>query len=121
MPEPPWKHPVGLDAAVHDWMTGKRYIEKLSMDPSHVRLDRLNSGAPLLDAHFAYSVKDMLGAVVRGSATMQAKQGRATSQTPVPTHSHARPIVNGVRKSRARHASRDIERGESACGGMACG
>src|SRR5262245_36363678 len=24
MPEPPWKHPVGLDAAVHDWMNGKR-------------------------------------------------------------------------------------------------
>jgi hypothetical protein len=61
-----------------DWFTGDRYIEKLSMDPKHVRLDRLNSGAPLLDTHSGWSVRDMLGAVVRGTAEMKAREGRAT-------------------------------------------
>jgi hypothetical protein len=31
-----------------DPMTGKRYTEKLILDPTAIRLDRLNAGAPLL-------------------------------------------------------------------------
>lgn len=61
-----------------DYWSGKRYREVLSMDPAHVRLDRLNSGAPLLDAHSAYSVGDVLGAVQPDSARIQSKQGVAT-------------------------------------------
>jgi hypothetical protein len=61
-----------------DYWSGKRYIEKLSMDPAHIRLDRLNGGAPLLDAHSAYSVGDVLGAVQADSARIQNKQGVAT-------------------------------------------
>lgn len=53
-----------------DWNTGKPYTEVLSMDPSHVRLDRINGGAPLLDSHSAYSVADILGTVVPGSVSM---------------------------------------------------
>jgi hypothetical protein len=61
-----------------DWMSGKRYLEKLSLDPSHVRLDRLNAGGPLLDAHSAWSVTDQLGAVVPGTVVIAKKQARAT-------------------------------------------
>jgi hypothetical protein len=61
-----------------DWYSGKRYREVLSMDPAHVRLDRLNAGAPLLDAHSAYSVGDVLGAVEPDSARIENKQGIAT-------------------------------------------
>jgi hypothetical protein len=43
------------------------------MDPAHVRLDRINAGAPLLDSHSAYSVSDMLGTVVPGSVTLTKK------------------------------------------------
>lgn len=50
------------------------------MDPAHVRLGRLNAGAPLLDTHGSYSVRDMLGAVVPGTAVMKGKEGRATVQ-----------------------------------------
>jgi hypothetical protein len=46
-----------------DWYSGKQYLEVLSMDPAHVRLDRLNAGAPLLDSHSAWSVGDVLGVV----------------------------------------------------------
>src|SRR3954469_24466617 len=58
---------TGAAVERYDWMSGTRYVEKLSLDPAHVRLDRLNSGAPLLDTHGGYSVRSMLGAVVRGS------------------------------------------------------
>ena len=53
-----------------DWYTGKPYLEVLSMDPKAVRLDRLNSGAPLLDSHAAFSVSDVLGSVVPGSVVL---------------------------------------------------
>src|SRR3990172_7984559 len=60
-----------------DWWTGKRYIETLSLEPGHVRLDRLNEGGPLLDSHSAWSVSDQLGAVVPGSVVLMKKEARA--------------------------------------------
>lgn len=62
----------------YDWMSGKRYREVLSMKSSAVRLDRLNAGAPLLDSHSAYSVGDILGTVVPGTARLSSGQGLAT-------------------------------------------
>ena len=60
-----------------DWWTGKRYLEKLSLKAEHLRLDRLNAGAPLLDAHSAYSVTDQLGVVESDSVKLTAKEARA--------------------------------------------
>lgn len=61
-----------------DYWTGKRYIEKLSLKPEAIRLDRLNAGAPLLDAHSAYSIADQIGVVESGSVKLTAKEARAT-------------------------------------------
>lgn len=61
-----------------DWYSGKRYLEVLSLEPKHVRLDRLNAAGPLLDAHSAWSVGDILGAVVRGSARVEKGKAIAT-------------------------------------------
>jgi hypothetical protein len=61
-----------------DWYTGKRYREVLSMDPAHVRLQRLNAGGPLLDAHSAFSVGDILGRVEPGTARIEKGRGIAT-------------------------------------------
>lgn len=69
---------TGAPVVRYDWRTGTRYIEKLSMDPAHVRLDRLNSGAPLLDTHSAYSLSDVMGVVEEGSAKISGKRGMAT-------------------------------------------
>jgi hypothetical protein len=60
-----------------DWMSGQRYLEVLSLETDHIRLDRLNAGGPLLDAHSGYSVTHMLGVVVPGSVTLTKKEGRA--------------------------------------------
>lgn len=61
-----------------DYVSGVTFDEVLSMDPKHVRLDRLNAGAPVLASHRQDSLKDVLGVVIEGSATISiASGGRA--------------------------------------------
>ena len=61
-----------------DWFSGKRYIERLSMKPEHVQLERMNAGAPLLDAHSAWSIHDQIGVVEPGTARIEGGQALAT-------------------------------------------
>jgi hypothetical protein len=67
------------------WTTGApvlrgyydRYFEELSLDPKHVRMGRLESGAaPLLNAHSSYSLADVIGVVE--SARLENGRGVAT-------------------------------------------
>jgi hypothetical protein len=71
---------TGADVVRYDWMTGKRYVERLSMDPAHIRLGRLNSGAPLLDSHSAYSIAHQMGVIEDGSAAVKGKKGTAVAR-----------------------------------------
>jgi hypothetical protein len=65
------------DVLRYDWETGKRFYERLSLDPKHVRMERLSSGtAPLLDTHSAWSLASQIGVVQ--SATVNGKRGEAT-------------------------------------------
>jgi len=64
------------DVLRYDWDTGKRFYERLSLDPKHVRMERLASGtAPLLNTHSAWSLASQLGVVE--SATVNGKLGEA--------------------------------------------
>lgn len=66
------------------WTTGARvkrgffdpYWEELSLDPKHVRMDRLNNGAPLLDTHSAEGIRSVIGVVE--NASLQKTKGIAT-------------------------------------------
>lgn len=70
------------------WTTGARVRrrrlweddidEELVVDPSAVRLDRLNNGAPFLDTHNAHELGAIIGVVVEGSARIENGQGIAT-------------------------------------------
>ncbi len=61
-----------------DWETGRDYMEELSMEPSAIRLGRLNRGAPLLDSHDYFSgTRAILGAVVPGTARVEDGRLRA--------------------------------------------
>lgn len=53
------------------------FMEELSMEPGHVRLDRLNSSAPLLDAHNMQSNDGVIGVVVPGTARIVDGEGIA--------------------------------------------
>jgi hypothetical protein len=86
-----------------DWWTGKRYIEKLSLKPGHVRLDRLNAGGPLLDTHSSYSIADQIGVVVPGSAAVDGKVASATVR--FSKRDAVDPIFQDVRDGIVRNVS----------------
>ena len=56
---------TGAPVRRRDPMTGDVIVEELSLDRSHVDLSRLNNGAPLLDAHGAWSLEGVIGVVER--------------------------------------------------------
>jgi phage major head subunit gpT-like protein len=56
---------------------GETFYEELSVDPKHVRLGRLNDGAPLLDTHQGYELRHVIGVVEPGSAKVDGKRGTA--------------------------------------------
>ena len=70
---------TGAPVRRNDYREGQ-YIEELVLDPGCVRLDRLNAGAPFLNTHSSWSLEDVIGSVVPGSAVVQAGRGLATIQ-----------------------------------------
>jgi hypothetical protein len=65
---------TGAQVKRASWSRGD-YIEELSLQPGAVRLDRLNAGAPLLNSHSSYDLRDQIGVVLRGWLT--GSEGRA--------------------------------------------
>ena len=51
------------------------YMEELSLDAAHVRMERLEAGAPLLDTHSRYEISNIIGVVE--SATLSNSEGTA--------------------------------------------
>lgn len=68
---------TGAEGMRFDWWDGEYYLEELSMDPGAVRLDRLNSGACLLDSHQDRTLRSVLGSVIPGSAKVENGIGSA--------------------------------------------
>lgn len=68
---------TGAPVARRTWEHGEHF-EELAMNAKAVRLDRLNSGAPVLNSHDAYALEGVIGAVVQGSARIENGQGIAT-------------------------------------------
>lgn len=54
---------------------GTNYIEILSCKPENVRLERINSGANLVDSHSTYSIRSIIGVVER--AWVEGKECKA--------------------------------------------
>lgn len=56
-----------------DWVTWQYYLEELSLDPTHIRMTRMENGAPVLNTHQQYDLEHVLGVVQR--AWMEAGEG----------------------------------------------
>jgi phage major head subunit gpT-like protein len=71
---------TGASVRRRDPWSGRGYEEVLSLDPAHVDLTRLNGGAPLLNAHGAFDLEDVIGVVERAWIAREAGTyvGRAT-------------------------------------------
>ncbi len=67
---------TGAQVERFSWKRWETYLEELSMDPAHVRMGRLESGAPLLDAHNSWDNSSVIGVVE--SASLTKTEGRAT-------------------------------------------
>jgi hypothetical protein len=67
----------GIAVKRYSWDEGF-YMEELSMQPKHLRLDRFETGMSLLDAHESWSMKSRLGTVVPGSVRIAGGKGYAT-------------------------------------------
>ncbi len=71
---------TGAAVRRRDPCSGRLYEEVLSLDPAHVDLSRLNGGAPLLNAHDAFDLEDVIGVVERAWIAREngSYVGRAT-------------------------------------------
>jgi phage head maturation protease len=66
---------TGAQVRRFDWMEGP-YLEELSLDPKAIRMERLNTGAPLLANHDSRSLDAVIGVVEK--AWIDGNEGRAT-------------------------------------------
>jgi hypothetical protein len=84
-------------------INGVRAFEILSLDPKHVRLGRLNGGAPLLNSHQTYEIDNVIGVVVENSARVAASGGTATVR--FSKRADVEPIWGDVRDGIVRNLS----------------
>jgi len=94
---------TGSGVVRFDWLDGKQYLERLSLDPAHIRLDRLNAGAPLLNAHNNGSLSDMLGVVEPNTVKLTKQEARATVR--FSKRADVEPILQDVRDGIVRNVS----------------
>ena len=66
---------TGAPVKRYSWFDGE-YMEQLSMKRSHVRMDRLKKGAPVLNNHHNRDLNDIIGVVE--SAKIKDGEGVAT-------------------------------------------
>ncbi|MEZ0495982.1 prohead protease/major capsid protein fusion protein [Sphingomonas sp. IW22] len=85
------------------WEEGGLVDEELATGSTNVRLDRLNAGAPVLNAHKRGALGDQIGIVVPGSARMVRGQGIATLK--LSERSDLAPIVADIAAGIIRNLS----------------
>lgn len=91
---------TGAQVRRASWSRGD-YIEELSLAPGAVRLERLNNGAPLLDAHSSFELRNVVGVVER--AWLNGSEGRA--QVRFSRRDDVEPIFQDVRDGILRNIS----------------
>ncbi|WP_135451141.1 prohead protease/major capsid protein fusion protein [Tabrizicola caldifontis] len=82
---------------------GEPYDEELSLDPAHVRLDRLNAGAPFLKVHEVDTLDAVIGSVVPGSARIE--NGRGIAVVRISERADVEPIWRDIQAGHIRAVS----------------
>lgn len=86
-----------------DWDSYEDYYEELSLNPAHVRLGRLNAGAPLLNAHQRWDLGTVIGVVEDGSARLA--DGAGTAKVRFSDREDVEPIFRDVKNKIIRNVS----------------
>lgn len=79
------------------------FDEELEVSPRAIRTDRLNSGAPFLNAHNAFKLDAVLGVVVGGS--IRIENGQAFARIRFSDREDVQPIVKDIRDGIIRNVS----------------
>jgi hypothetical protein len=86
------------------WL-GDKWYEELSLEDGHVRLTRLNNGAPLLDTHNRWTLKDVIGVIERAWVEVEngKKVGKALAR--FSERAEVEPIFQDVKNGILRKIS----------------
>ncbi len=91
---------TGAPVKRYDWWRERWYLEELSLDPAHVRMGRLQSGAAnLLNTHSSWDLSSVLGVIT--SADIDGGEGAATvrfSRRP-DVEPYFQDVVDGIVRS----------------------
>ena len=94
---------TGARGTRFNWSRWDYIDEELATDAAAVRLERLNGGAPVLNAHSSHELSDQIGVVVPGSARMADGAGVATIQ--LSSREDVAPIVQDIADGIIRNVS----------------
>lgn len=95
----------GAAVSRYDWMRDEEYVLQFSMDPKHVRLDRLNNGAPLLNSHSDFRLSDVIGTIE--NARIENGKGYATAR--FSERDDVTPIWNDVQAGILQNVSMGVQ------------
>ena len=94
---------TGARVARYSWARDEEFDEELVVDASAMRLERMNTGAPFLNSHNAWSLDAVLGVVVEGSVRIEGGKGYATVR--VSEREEVEPIWRDIVGKIIRHVS----------------
>ncbi|MGD2215139.1 MAG: hypothetical protein PVJ64_00230 [Gemmatimonadales bacterium] len=91
----------------YTWGGEIAYYERLSLQPEHVRLGRINNGAPVLMVHRAGDPRAQIGVFVQGSIRVEGEgderalvgTARFSSHLDEEREAHVQEIADGIRRN----------------------
>lgn len=83
------------------WNWDGRYLEELAVDTKSIRLDRFNTGAPVLNSHSSYNLKDVIGVL----ESARIENGQLIAQIKMSNRADVAPIVQDIRDGIIRSVS----------------
>ena len=92
---------TGTPVRRFDWRNEEFYNEVLDMSKSSIRLERLNSGAPVLNSHDQFRLESVIGVVER--ASISDGKGHATLR--LSDNESNKDIINNIRDGILRNIS----------------
>lgn len=91
----------GAKVPRYDWRSGEEYDLTLSTKPDAIRMGRMESGAPVLDAHSSYSTGDVFGVVEK----CWMEKGKLMATVRFSTRAEVDPVWDDVRNGILRNWS----------------
>jgi hypothetical protein len=94
---------TGAKVRRYDWRSGSYYDEELVVSPNAVRTERLERGAPFLNSHWTFNLRDILGSVIPGS--VQFRAGAAFCRVRLSAADDVQPEIARIKEGTARNVS----------------